>query len=540
MTNLKVFFSCLFACAIFSNATFARQYPTTQYQGFGAGGFDQQAFATSSPASLDPDPSASSQISMSPDSWGTPATNAGTSASDLSEFRPSFRPSATTPNVPDLNDSKNFQPASIYGNQPVPLPNSSRYPLQGSDQQSQDSILNQERNLKPSTQSTAKGNGFGVNQSANDFSTPEGWYGPVKSGNQPAINMTGLSATPGMMSQSLNGNQVDTGYVMPSYRPDLGHRESTPSFRQNGVADYGKQFDFENKKTEYPPMSEILATGRYFGSANMLFLKGHFQGNTAISTSGGGFDVSTPFDFDYEAAPQFRLGFESKYGPGIELDYWQFDETSNVASFVSDGAVTGTTSTWMLGANQLSRLQALNTGDRIDATHTIDVESFGASFFKEVKFKISRLNGKFGFQYVSLAQSLDATLTNGGVEIGSLNSRSDLRAYGPKFGIEYYRPVGHTKLEFLTAVGGSVMFGQRDQFVQNTATNDISRIGADEFVTAIDFMSGVQYKKMVAENRAYYARLGMTYQAWIGGGTANDAQGDLGLRGISFAVGYNR
>jgi hypothetical protein len=106
--------------------------------------------------------------------------------------------------------------------------------------------------------------------------------------------------------------------------------------------------------------------------------------------------------------------------------------------------------------------------------------------------------------------------------------------------MEYFRPMGHTKLEFIAAAGGAVLFGRRDQFVQNTDSNDLSRIGADEFVTTINFLSGIQYKKMTAENRAYYARLGYSFQTWIGGGTAVDAQGDFGLRGFSFTVGYNR
>jgi hypothetical protein len=195
----------------------------------------------------------------------------------------------------------------------------------------------------------------------------------------------------------------------------------------------------------------------------------------------------------------------------------------------------------MSGQSQWSRLQASNVGDRIDTSHAIDFESFGVSFFKEIKFKISRLNGMFGMQYVSVAQSLDATLVDSvGAEIGRLNSSSDFRGFGPRFGMEYYRPVGHTKFEFITTFGGSVLFGQRDQFVQNTTSNDLSRFGADEFMTTIEFTSGLQYKKMIAENRAYYARFGMTYQTWIGGGTAVDPQGDFGLRGFSFAVGYNR
>ena len=239
-------------------------------------------------------------------------------------------------------------------------------------------------------------------------------------------------------------------------------------------------------------------------------------------------------------APQFRFGFESKYGPGVQFDNWQYDETSNVTSFTSDGTTIGTSSTWMLGPNRWSRISATNAGERLDASHTIDAEVFGFSVFKEIQFKISRLNGIFGFQYSSLTQTMDSILSSGGAEIGRLMSRSDLNSWGPKFALEYYRPVGHTKLEMFTSVGGAVLFGQRDQFVANTMTGDFDRVGADEFVTTVDFLTGVQYKKMIAENRAYYARLAVDYQTWIGGGTAVDPQGDFGLRGFTFGVGYNR
>jgi len=84
------------------------------------------------------------------------------------------------------------------------------------------------------------------------------------------------------------------------------------------------------------------------------------------------------------------------------------------------------------------------------------------------------------------------------------------------------------------------LFGHRDQFVQNTQTGDFDRIGADEFLTTADSLIGVQYVKMVAENRGYFARLGLNYQTWMGGGTAVEPEGDFGLRGFSFTLGYNR
>ena len=118
---------------------------------------------------------------------------------------------------------------------------------------------------------------------------------------------------------------------------------------------------------------------------------------------------------------------------------------------------------------------------------TIDVEVFGVSFFKEIKFNCSRLNGVFGFQYSSITQTMESNLSNGGGQIGSLRSRSDMNGWGPKFALEGFRPIGNTRLELFATVGGAVQFGHRDQFVANSTTGDFDRVGADEFVTTVDF-----------------------------------------------------
>jgi hypothetical protein len=175
------------------------------------------------------------------------------------------------------------------------------------------------------------------------------------------------------------------------------------------------------------------------------------------------------------------------------------------------------------------------------AQHSIDIDSATISFFKELKFPISRINGNFGFQYVSIAQELNANVNDAsGGSVESLRSVTDMRAFGPRVILEYYRPVGHTPLEFITAFGGSVLFGQRDQFVTNSQTGLQNRVGADEFITVLDFTAGLQYTKTIGENRSWFARLGFVNQTWLGGGTAVLPQGDFGVRGLSFGIGYNR
>jgi len=46
--------------------------------------------------------------------------------------------------------------------------------------------------------------------------------------------------------------------------------------------------------------------------------------------------------------------------------------------------------------------------------------------------------------------------------------------------------------------------------------------------------------KNVGENRNVYGRFGYMNQTWLGGGTGSDPQGDFGIRGFTFGIGYNR
>jgi len=278
----------------------------------------------------------------------------------------------------------------------------------------------------------------------------------------------------------------------PNFRPDLGHRSPTPTFRGRDH-DSGLKMDFEDKKKEYPGLGEILATGRYFGSFSTLFLQPSFQQNSVITQFNSSADAATfasseSLDFDYETAPRFRVGFESEFGPGVELDYWQFDQGSNISSFTSNGLDSGQLSSGLFGPSSLTTLTAVNAGDTLSAIHSIDIETFSVTFFKEIKFPISRLNGIFGFQYASVFQELDAELTDAGGNLtGAIRSTSD---------------------------------GERDQIVTNLGSPAVNRFGADEFVLTSDFYGGVQWKKLTAENRGYFVRIGVTHQSWVGGGSA--------------------
>ena len=192
---------------------------------------------------------------------------------------------------------------------------------------------------------------------------------------------------------------------LPNFRPDLGHRDAKPTVRKNSIFDDGEKFDHEKKKVDYPPFKEIIATGKFFYNAEVNVLRPSFLGNTGLSVDNGGFSESRPFEFANTYAPLFKFGFESRYGPGVELSYFNLTENANTlgGTNTGDGSVASIAS--VTGPGRFSRIGADNVGETLTADHSFELETIGINFFKELKFPISRLNGKFGFIYANVAQS---------------------------------------------------------------------------------------------------------------------------------------
>ena len=324
----------------------------------------------------------------------------------------------------------------------------------------------------------------------------------------------------------------------PKYNQHLGHRYEFPLTRGE-LESSATKFTFE-EDGDFPPASEILSQSIFWSELDFMFLQPAFQGNTAITVSGPS-GISQPFNFDLEPGFRVSAGFESEYGPGFAADYFQFDNNSDVTGFTSDGVLTGASRVYQLGPNVWTELIADDLGESLDTFHSLEVHSTGVYAFKAIKFKRAYVNGRFGVQVVSVEQIMRATLTDSvGTELGQLNHRSNIEAFGPRFGIDYVRKIGHTPAQLITSATTSLLFGDRDQFVENTYLGNSSQVGADEFLSVFDIFFGVQGKRIRGEKRNTTFRVGFVNQTWFGGGTGIDPSGDFGFQGLSFMFGLNR
>ena len=327
--------------------------------------------------------------------------------------------------------------------------------------------------------------------------------------------------------------------LTPNFKPELGHRYPDPIERGTPESS-ATVFPFE-EYDQYPPPNEILAQSIFFSEFEYLFLQPSFFSNEAIGISGGLIDQSLAFNFDLESSFRLQAGFESDFGPGFAADYFQFDNESDQLQFVSDGIRAGEINVAIPGSNNFSSIIADDPGERINAFHHLELHQTSVFAFKAIKFKRAYINGRFGIQIVSIEQQLRSQLLNpNGSLQGELVQEFNFNAFGPRFGIDYVRRLGHTPAQLVVSTTSSLLFGDQDHFVRNSVSGQFQQLGSDKFVTLIDIFMGVQTKKFRGEKRNTTLRVGFVNQSWLGGGTAIDPDGDFGFQGISLMLGVNR
>ena len=335
-------------------------------------------------------------------------------------------------------------------------------------------------------------------------------------------------------SRASRSSALELGFRRPEItrRPTVEYSPSNASSASDSRCDCGE--------TDSPTLEEILRTGRYFGSANVSFLKPVLQGDIAYETSGSAGQFQDNFEYDYSTASQFSVGFESQAGPGFSINYSEFDGVSDAARWTSGDVSSGETIVGLGGVLGGRQFTVFDFNDTVTVNDSLDVQSIEASLFKEMKFKVSRMGGRLGFQWVEIDRQTNASFTDVGGGTVAWEGKDQFQGAGPTFGFDYFRPIGHTKIEFHASSDFGLIFGQRDKVVRDNFGATNQNLSDDEFFTNLNLFLGAQYVISRGGNRCFYFRSGLDYQAWLGADNETASDSDFGLRGFSFTLGYNR
>ncbi len=293
--------------------------------------------------------------------------------------------------------------------------------------------------------------------------------------------------------------------------------------------------------TDNQSLAAILNNGFWFAGLDILFVEPIFQSNNVIVDfdSASGVTGAVPASYAFSPAWKGHFGFESSAGPGIKLAWLNLNQFSAPASFVATGTASAISQVDYGTAGNSVVLATTSAGDRLQSQQQIKLNSVDVLLYKDHKNPISRVRGNMGLGYVSLKHLLFTDLYSAG-GVTSLRNVNDWEGLGPKIGIEYFRPIGHTRLEFQSGLFGSLLFGRRDQVVTEVGRLQFTQIGKTEPLGILDLYLGVQRNFRLSRCRSAFLRTTLDSQYWSNGDSAVETGSDFGFYGFTVAIGITR
>ena len=298
------------------------------------------------------------------------------------------------------------------------------------------------------------------------------------------------------------------------------------------------------------PCCPPIQTG-FYGSIDFLFLKPHFENSTAFLSSQSG-DIgnrsearSHEFNYDWDAASRLVLGYTNDCGLGFRMRYFQYDHDSDrpVVSVVPGvGDVQTPAIAPILGNGQQFFLDNAATPE-FTAQHSLELQTWDFEVTNQLTFCRSLVTVGGGLRYVLMEQRYRAASQwpNFGPVSEVLTNHHDFEGIGPTLALDLLRPISCCSgLAFYFNGRGSVLFGESNQAYTKTdpagvfSTETFTRNGADNSLYIAELGLGVQYTR-----GCFFGRGGWEGQYWSGTGGPTTNDGNLGLHGLSFMLGFN-
>jgi hypothetical protein len=315
------------------------------------------------------------------------------------------------------------------------------------------------------------------------------------------------------------------------------------------------------------------------GGASFYLLKPYLQNNTsAVITASPGTPSSLvtqdSFQWRYEPAAAFWLGWTTPSGLGFRARYFFFDSssgTTDLGNSITPAPGTQTTITPPLnnflplstgGTAFGSPGTVLNSGIGVDHLafnsdlhiHTVDIEATYA--WHEAGWSLLASGGG---RYLSLDQGYQALLVNNGGglpvnEVQSLESTRKFSGGGLVAGLQGNVDVCHSGFSLFSSAHGSFLFGTNTENVTFSQTvNDPTGVippgipgtihispqsirNTDHTLSTIELELGLQYSRSFSWGELF-VRTAAVSQTYFDAGNASQATGNLSLFGVQWSAG---
>jgi hypothetical protein len=293
----------------------------------------------------------------------------------------------------------------------------------------------------------------------------------------------------------------------------------------------------------YDSLRATLNNGFWFAGFDILYLEPMFRSNNAFTTSEGSFATAQPVDFGFEVSYRLNFGFQTNAGPAGRVTWWRLNSFSSLNEvFIGNGRTAVTTIDLGDTGTQVRLGEMASDGSRLTVRQQIKFDSTEITLYKDQVNPVSRMRGNLSLRHISLQQNLFAGLDDPAAGSQQIRNNNDYEGLGPKLGIEYFRPIGHTDLELQSGMSGSILFGRREQLFDAAGPDPLrfQQAGKVEPLSIFELYIGVQWNIEVATCRHLFFRTALESQLWAGSESALGVEENLGLYGISCGFGLTR
>jgi hypothetical protein len=277
------------------------------------------------------------------------------------------------------------------------------------------------------------------------------------------------------------------------------------------------------------------------------FLQPHFESSVGLisnRTDNNTFSRTSDssFEHDFDLSPRVWLEYSGGGGLGIRASYWEFDHDSP-GLFATPADAGQTIAPPEIPGLDVTGLRTNIVGELFSARSALELDVIDLEGTKWVHFECWSLAASGGLRYAGVAQNYSAVLVdNDNDPIGTLDAAHRFDGIGPTMSIEARRRL--CGLTLFSQTRGALLFGngKSDVFQAeglDTATpfstlvsrnrNDVMAVG--------ELQLGFEWATYSCNGSRFYTRCALEGQIWQGAGTPTGEDGDLGLFGLSVALG---
>jgi hypothetical protein len=317
----------------------------------------------------------------------------------------------------------------------------------------------------------------------------------------------------------------------------------------------------------------------FMGGASFYYVKPFLQNNTsAVITTSPGTPTSlvtqNSFNWNYQPAAAFWLGWTTPSGLGFRARYFFFEEASSTSNF-SNG-ITPAPNTQTTITPPLNNFLPLSTGGTaFGSPGTLLNSGIGTdqlAFGSDLHINALDIEATYawhgnswsllasgGGRYLTLDQGYQAQLVNNGgglpaTELQQLNSTRNFSGGGLVGALQGNVDICHSGFSLFSSIRGSFVVGTTQEHVGYTQyVNDPAGLvppgipgtftlspqsvrNTDHTMSTIELELGLQYTAKLSWGDIFF-RTAVVNQTYFDAGNASQATGNLSLFGVQWSAG---